>query len=215
VRDGFVIASTTLLLVGLIGWDLRLDRHDGVILFVLLGVYLYVLFRQRKEHDETDAPEVPGAGTHGLAWNTAVLLAGLVAIVGGSHLLVGAASVIARGFGVSEWAIGVTIVAAGTSAPELATSITGVVKGRFALSAGNVIGSDIFNLLGVLGLAGILRPIEVDALARVSLAALAGMVFLVLYFMRTGWRLSRLEGLALIGVAMVRWAFDFSSGGGE
>jgi cation:H+ antiporter len=119
--------------------------------------------------------------------------------------------VIARGFGVSDWVIAVTIVAAGTSAPELATSLSGVIKGRYAISAGNVIGSDIFNLLGVLGLAGMLRPVDIDAMARVSLAALCGMVFLVLFFMRTGWRVSRLEGLALVAIAASRWGLDLSA----
>ena len=111
----------------------------------------------------------------------------------------------------SEWVIAVTIVAGGTSAPELATSLSGVIKGRYAISAGNVIGSDIFNLLGVLGLAGMLRPVEIDGMARISLVALCGMVFLALFFMRTGWRVSRLEGLALVVVAMLRWGFDFSA----
>ena len=111
----------------------------------------------------------------------------------------------------SEWVIGVTVVAAGTSAPELATSLSGVIKGRYAISAGNLIGSDIFNMLGVLGLAGMVHPVAVDPLARVSLLAFCGMVFLVLFFMRTGWRVSRLEGLALVAIAMLRWGFDFSA----
>jgi cation:H+ antiporter len=140
-----------------------------------------------------------------------LLVVGLVCIIGGSHLLVASATVISRGFGVSEWVIGVTIVAAGTSAPELATSLSGVIKGRYAIGAGNLIGSDIFNLLGVLGLAGMVHPVGVDAVARVSLAALCGMVFLVLFFMRIGWRVSRLEGLALVAFAMLRWGFDFSA----
>jgi hypothetical protein len=97
-----------------------------------------------------------------------VALGGLLCIVGGSHFLVELAIVIARGFGVSEWVIGVTIVAAGTYAPKLATSMAGVINGRYALSAGNVISSDIFNLFGVLGLTGMLRPMEIDVMARMS-----------------------------------------------
>ncbi|MEE8409092.1 MAG: calcium/sodium antiporter [Myxococcota bacterium] len=212
-RDGTVIGATTILLLGLIGWDLRLDRHDGVLLFVLLGVYLAYLFKQRRAGVD-DGHEADGQGVQRAASplsDGGLLVVGLICIVGGSHLLVESATVIARSFGVSEWVIGVTIVAAGTSAPELATSLSGVIKGRYAISAGNVIGSDIFNLLGVLGLAGMLRPVEVDIMARISLAALCGMVFLALFFMRTGWRISRMEGLALIVVAMLRWGFDFSA----
>ncbi len=212
-RDGTVIGITTVLLLGLIGWDLRLDRYDGVLLFILLGVYLGYLFKQRRagvdNGYEPDEHSVQRATS--LPRDSALLVIGLICIVGSSHLLVESATVIARGFDVSEWIIGVTIVAAGTSAPELATSLSGVIKGRYALSAGNVIGSDIFNLLGVLGLAGILHPLEIDVMARVSLAALCGMVFLVLFFMRTGWHVSRLEGLALIAIAASRWGLDFSA----
>ncbi|MFH1842351.1 MAG: calcium/sodium antiporter [bacterium] len=210
-RDGTVIGVTTILLLCLVGWDLRLDRHDGVLLFILLLVYLGFLFRQRRadvdDGPEPDGPDVQRPAT--LPRDSVLLGIGLICIVVGSHFLVEAATKIARGFGLSEWIIAVTIVAAGTSAPELATSLTGVIKGRYALSAGNVIGSDIFNLLGVLGLAGMLHPVEIDSMARTSLAALCGMVFLVLFFMRTGWRVSRLEGLALVVIAISRWGLDF------
>ena len=216
-RDGVVIAISTLLVLAVVGWDLRLDRYDGGALFLMLIVYLAVLFKQRKEHPD----EGPEAEFHldtehpkSLGLDVVELVGGLTAIIVGSHLLVISATELARGFGVSEWVIAVTIVAAGTSAPELATSLAGVIKNRYGISAGNIIGSDIFNLLGVLGLAGLLRPVEVDAMARVSLAALSGTVMVVLLFMRSGWRLSRLEGFALVAIAAVRWIFDFSTRSG-
>jgi len=137
-----------------------------------------------------------------------LLIAGLFCIVAGSHFLIGSATVVAKAFGISEWVIGVTIVAAGTSAPEFATSMMAVLKGRYGISAGNLIGSNIFNLLGVLGLAGMLRPVNVDPTARISLMALCGLVFIVLIFMRTGWRLSRLEGLALVVVGAAQWVYE-------
>ncbi len=211
-RDGSVLAGTTVLLLVLIGWDLRLDRHDGALLFVLLGLYLGYLFVKRKVLPENESgikPVVVGKHKHSLPRDCLMLVAGLVCIVAGSHLLIASASTIAREIGISEWVIGVTIVAAGTSAPELATSLAGVLKGRYGISAGNLIGSDIFNLLGVLGLAGMLRPIEVDVAARVSLVSLSAMVFLVLVFMRTGWRVSRLEGFVLVAIGLARWVLDF------
>jgi cation:H+ antiporter len=213
LRDGTVLGGATVLLLALIGWDLRLDHHDGLLLFVLLGVYLWFLFKQRGASAE-EIPESSGDDDwreHSLPWNFALLVVALVFIVGGSHLLVVSASAISRSFGVSEWVIAVTIVAAGTSAPEMATSLSGVIKGRYAISAGNLIGSDIFNMLGVLGLAGMVHPVGVDPLARVSLLAFCGMVFLVLFFMRTGWRVTRLEGVALVAIATLRWGFDFSA----
>lgn len=211
-RDGSVLAGTTLLLLALIGWDLRLDRYDGALLFVLLGLYLGYLFMKRKVLPENELgikPVVVGKDKHSLPRDCLTLVVGLVCIVGGSHLLIASATAIAREVGISEWVIGVTIIAAGTSAPELATSLAGVLKGRYGISAGNLIGSDIFNLLGVLGLAGMLRTIEVDVAARLSLVSLSAMVFLVLVFMRTGWRVSRLEGLILVAIGLARWVLDF------
>lgn len=215
-RDGMVLGGTTLLLLALIGWDLELGYVDGAILFTLLGVYLGYLIRVRRRIPCTEEREEGTPRTRpGVSWqrDLALLLFGLICVVGGSHLMVESATAVARALGISEWVIGVTVVAAGTSAPEFATSLVGVLRGRYGISAGNVIGSDIFNLLGVLGVAGLLRPVGIDPMARVSLAALCGMVFAVLIFMRSGWRVSRLEGLVLILVAAGRWWFDLSAHG--
>jgi len=205
-----VLGGTTLLLLMMIGYNLRLDRPEGVLLATLLVIYLGYLVLGRKDGDLPDqvaekTRQWPLIATCGL------LLLGFIFIIGGSHLLIVTATEVARDLGVKEWVIGVTVVAAGTSVPEFATSLVGVIKGRFAMSAGNVIGSDIFNLLGVLGVAGTLTPIGVDPMARISLAALCGMVLLLLIFMRTGWRISRFEGFLLILVAALRWYFDFSA----
>jgi len=103
------------------------------------------------------------------------------------------------------------IVAFGTSTPELAASLVGVLKGRYALGAGTVIGSDIFNLVGVLGVAGIQRPITIGSSAHVSIGALCAMVLLAVICMRIGWRLSRAGGLVLVVVAAARWGLDLSA----
>ena len=209
-RDGAILGGTTALLFLMIASNLSLDRLEGVLLAALLGVYLGYLIVARKDGAVPDQT-AEGSRQWPLIATCSLLLMGFVFIVGGSHLLVGAATEVARDLGVSEWVIGVTVVAAGTSVPEFATSLVGVMKGKFAMSAGNVVGSDIFNLLGVLGVAGMLRPMSVDPMARISLAALCGMVLLLLVFMRTGWRISRFEGLVLILVAALRWVFDFSA----
>lgn len=209
-RDGMVLGGATLLLLALIGWDLELGHVDAAILFALLGVYLTYLFRVRQVTGMEESAGIKQFGDFSHWRDVAFLLLGLICVVGGSHLMVGSATSVARALGISEWVIGVTVVAAGTSAPEFATSLVGVLKGRYGISAGNLIGSDIFNLLGVLGLAGLLCPVSIDSMARVSLAALCGMVFVVLVFMRSGWRVSRLEGLILVVIAAGRWFFDFS-----
>ena len=213
MRDGAFLALATLILLVFVGWDLKLERYEGVMLFVMLGLYLGYLFWQRRRGDDVDQDGVTlpeKKNDRPLHRDVALLLIGLVGVVGGAHFLVQSATAIARDIGVSEWAIGVTIVAAGTSTPEFATSVMGVIRGRYALSAGSVVGSDILNLVGVLGVAGMIRTLEVDPMARVSLVALTAMVALVLVFMRTGWRISRAEGLALVLVALVRWTFDLA-----
>ena len=121
------------------------------------------------------------------------------------------ASNIARYMGVSDWVIAVTIVAAGTSAPEFATSVTAAIKGRHGIAVGNLIGSDLFNLLGVLGLAGIINP--VDALSQdifSSVFLLVLMVGLTLFMIRTNWTIGRAEGTILVTINLIRWYFDFA-----
>ena len=215
-RDGFVLGGATVLILALVGWDLNLGRKDGILLFFLLIVYLVYLFKNRHDHEAVEAEHHAGGDadeTKTLVHDSLFLFFGLVGIVGGAFIMVESATALARSMGISDWVIAVTIVAAGTSAPEFATSLAGVLKGRYEISAGSLIGSDIFNLLGVLGVAGMLRPMDILPEARMSLYALCAMVFLVLYFIKTGWKVSRLEGGILVIIALLRWVFDFSQQG--
>ncbi len=215
-RDGVVLVGSTFLLLVLISRDLTLSHTDGWILVGFLAVYLTYLWKSRKNGVSPTEAAVPEPSTdragRGSVWREAgLLLLGLGVIGLGSHILVESASALARDFGVSEWVIAVTIVAAGTSVPELATSLAGVVRGHMAISAGNIVGSDIFNLLGVLGLAGIIHTMHLGVPARGSLAALSGMAVLVLILMRSGWRLTRMEGFLLVLVGVLRWGLDFAT----
>jgi cation:H+ antiporter len=212
-RDAIVLVGATVVLFLLVGIDLELGVLDGAVLFLLLLAYLRYIWVDRKNGAPSDREgEVTEPVFKSAPWKEGALLAlGLVTIGVASHFLIGSASALARSFGVSEWTIAVTIVAAGTSVPEFATTLAGVVRGRTAISAGTVIGSDIFNLLGVLGVAGLLHPMTLAPDARTSLLALTGMVFVVFVMMRTNWRLSRTEGLILIMLAAFRWALDFAT----
>ena len=120
------------------------------------------------------------------------------------------ASNVARYLGVSDWVIAVTIVAAGTSAPEFATSVAAALKGRHGIAIGNLIGSDLFNLLGVLGLAGIINPTMISEDIFSSVFLLVIMVGLTLLMIRTNWTLSRAEGTILVTINLIRWYFDFA-----
>ena len=202
-RDGiFLLFGGILLSVFL--WDLTLSKIEGIILFTLLVLYLLYLYFN-KETIETEEP------THAMyRWDPILLFVGIGLVIVGSHFLVESAVNIARFMGVSDWVIGATIIAAGTSAPEFATSLTAAMKSRYGMSVGNLIGSDIFNLFGVLGVAGMMRNLSVGHDAHINLIILSFMIAVVLIFMRTGWVVSRKEGIILVMIGLLRWIYSFS-----
>ena len=201
-RDGaFLILGTILLSIFL--WDLELSRLEGAFLFGLLIYYLYYLYRNNAGFDE----EVPTGNFRRI--DILLLFSGLVMVLAGAHYLVKSAINIAAFAGISEWVISTTVVAAGTSAPEFAISIVASVRGRFGISIGNLIGSDIFNIFGVLGTAGMLQHLTIDPAARSSVMLLVAMVALVLFFLRSNWAISRREGIVLVSFGVARWVFSF------
>ncbi len=208
-RDGLFLFSITLLIYvfffGFNGWDLNdnISVIEGSVLFLTLVGYILFLFFKKETIEETH-PESATLNSY------AYFFLGLFMIVLGGHLMVEHASSLARAFGVSDWVIAVTIVAAGTSAPELATSLTAALKEKHGMAIGNLIGSDLFNLLGVLGLAGIINPTNIQADIHSSIIVLIIMVLMVIIMMRTGWRISRAEGTLLVSLNLVRWYLDFA-----
>lgn len=208
-RDGTFLLGGTVLLTLLI-WDLSITRIGGAVLFGLLIIYIVFLLFQK---DKKTAGEVPEKKEK-IGWkDMGLFVLGLAMIVGGAHFLVESSTSIARIIGLSDFVIAVTVVAFGTSAPELATSIAASVKGHHGISAGNLIGSDIFNIFGVLGLTAIMNDLTVEAGARSNLLVLIGMVLLVIIFMRHKWKITRWEGAILIMIGLVRWYFTFFPGG--
>ncbi len=212
MRDAPLLLATTALILGLAYFDM-LDRSAGIMLLAILGGYIsYLLVHSKRAAKSLAgvAPEVDDEASGevtGKDWLK--LLAGFIGIALGGEFMVDSASEIARHFGVSNWVIGMTIVAAGTSLPELVTCLAASLKGRNEMLLGNLIGSDFFNFAGVLGLTCLMRPLEVSPDAIPGLTVLVGMVGLVLIFIRTGWKVSRLEGAILVALSMGRWAFDF------
>jgi len=206
-RDGMFLLGGTILLTLLI-WDLSIGIVGGVVLFSLLIIYIvFLLFHKEAKSVDVEAKKEP------VQWSDFVLfILGLGLVVGGAHFLVESSVKLARIIGISDWVISVTIVAFGTSAPELATSLTASYKGHHGLSAGNLIGSDIFNIFGVLGLTAIMNDLTVDKGAHSNLLVLIGMVALVIIFMRTKWKLTRVEGLILIVIGLLRWFYSFYLG---
>jgi len=203
VRDGgFLLVGTILLTFFL--WDLSLNLVEGSVLLIMLFVYLGHLFWKKEPIPHEEDPDDK------YKWyDPFLLILGLIMVVGSSHFLVESASDLAELAGISQWVIGATIVAAGTSAPELATSIVAALKGNHGISVGNLLGSDIFNMYGVLAVTSMIRELPVDLEARSNLLALIFMVVLVIVFMRTKWRISRWEGIVLVLIGLGRWLYSF------
>jgi len=201
-RDGLLLLAVTLLLMFFLR-DQQLTRPEGVILFIILLAYLLYLSVKREPilDEETSVQSA--------TWRDGLLLPlSLVMIIAGGYFLKESAVKIALAYKLSEWVIGVTVVAAGTSVPEFAISLIALLKKHHGLSAGNLIGSNIFNTLGVLGLAGVLHPLQVEPSSLFSIGALAVLTLLVLIFLRTGWKISRWEGLLLILLSLGVWLYN-------
>jgi cation:H+ antiporter len=164
-------------LVLLFAWDGRIGRLDGLLLSGGLVAYtMLAIVQSRKEQADIQAEYAAEFGQSAAVpkrlstiWNLFLLAAGLVLLVLGSRWFVEAAVTLARTLGVSELVIGLTIVAAGTSLPEVATSIMAAMRGERDIAVGNVVGSNLFNLMGVLGISSLVSPVGVS----VSAAALA------------------------------------------
>lgn len=198
-------------------WLFALDgtvgRLDGVLLAAGLLVYTAVLIWQsRREHAKAEAPASPPA--RGLADRIPVQLlliaAGLALLVVGSRWLVGGAIALAESFGVSELVISLTIVAAGTSLPELATSALAAARGQRDIAVGNIVGSNIFNLLSVLGLTAAIAPDGVAVAPQAlefDIPAMAAVALLCLPLFMTGQIVTRWEGALLVALYVAYTAY--------
>ena len=189
------------LLVFILAWIEELTRSDGMVLLAALMVYLGLLLRQSRHsarppsHDETrQAP-----------WFSSLLMivAGLGMLVYAGHLLLGAAVAVATDLGLSERIIGLTIVAISTSLPELATSLIAALRGQREIAVGNVIGSNLFNLLGVLGVTALIAPTPLSVSPNAldfDLPVMLGVAALCLPIFYSGYRVTRAEGLVFLGL---------------
>ena len=188
--------------------DGHLSRWEGVLLFSSLVAYTSVLIFYGEKIENSPSIDSPGDGTSaaprtllsGIAIPAALLVAGLGLLVFGSDMFVSSASTIAKYFQVSELVIGLTIVAAGTSLPELITSVVACLKGENEMAVGNVVGSNIFNLLGVLGLSTIVSRTGMEIGSSIlwcdfPVMLLVAMVCLPICF--SGRIISRAEGIFL------------------
>ncbi|RNL95265.1 calcium/sodium antiporter [Sinomicrobium pectinilyticum] len=193
----------SLVLYGFIFFDGMIQRWEGMVLFTLLILFILVMFRNKGDNEVPDevsemADKVPGTGKILL-----LLLIGGVALWGGSELLIRGAVGMAGYYGVSERVIAVTVVSVGTSIPELAASIMAVLRKEKAISLGNLLGSNIFNILAVLGITAIITPVQAkdERLISSDLYWMLGYAFILLplVFLPRKMRLGKPEGIILVG----------------
>jgi cation:H+ antiporter len=195
-----LLVGASLVMVWFLSDD-YLGRGEGSLL--LAGLIAYTVFSLRKARKET--PDVQTEFAEGIPATTGsalldagMILVGLALLVGGAHLLVNGATDVARAFHISEAVIGLTVVAVGTSLPELATSIVAALKGEGDIALGNVIGSNLFNTLGILGTASLVTPLHPTGMSLVDLGVMLGLTLALLPLMYTGMSVSRTEGGLLL-----------------
>lgn len=171
-----------------------LSRFTGIVLLLIFFCYIFYLIRDAKKNAADQEPEekIP-------LWKCAVLiLAGLALIIGGGQAVVYGAKAVAQVFGMSETLIGLTIVAVGTSLPELVTSIVAAKKGETGLAVGNVVGSNIFNILFILGISSTIHPLGVNGASIYDMILLTGASVFVFLCAMKGKEISRTEGMIML-----------------
>ena len=199
----FAVAASALLI--LIALDSFLGRIDGIILLAGFAAFMgWTLYGAKtngaNETNETyEANEANETNETKSPWvSAAYVVAGLAGLVLGSNLFVDSASSVAASLGISEGVIGLTVVAGGTSLPELATSVVAARKGQSAIAIGNVIGSNVFNILLILGLTATISPLEIEGITTIDMAVMLLSVTLVWFFSRTRYTVERWEGAVLV-----------------
>lgn len=196
-----LVASVILLMMCQNDWVIT--RLDGAILFVFFLVFMRLTIKgatsaqpapQEAEEKESSAGKQPMKGWLAGLW----MVVGLAALIGGSNLFVGGATEVARALNVSDAVIGLTIVAGGTSLPELATSVVAAKKGNSGIAIGNVLGSNVLNILFILGLTGMISPMHIEGITNVDLYMMLVSTIMIWFFSFTKYTIERWEGAVLV-----------------
>jgi len=157
------------LLILVIAWDLEINRYEGIFMVCLLGAYVWRSFSHKEDFAEEPEDEVHLFSGRGSAFQLLLVVVGLAFLVLGAKFLVAGGVSIARDLGISEWFIGITIVAIGTSLPEIVSSLIAAKRGHGEMAIGNIFGSNIFNILMVLGLTATVHPLYIQEPIRPDL----------------------------------------------
>ena len=194
-------------------WGNEISRSDGFILLTGFLAFMIYTFNAAKKEGLMPTPEELDENSelpkdYSKLWrNLSLIVLGLACLIIGSNLFVDAASYVAYRYGVRQSVVGLTIVAGGTSMPELATSVVAAYKGRSAIAIGNVIGSNVFNILMILGLTAVVHPLRIMGITIIDLMMMLVSVGLVWLFAFTKYSVSRREGFVLVAgfLAYMAW----------
>lgn len=185
-------------------WNYELARWEGLVMAAAIAIYVIVSIRLARANPEdpvapSDLPDDLDLENKGGNWKSLFwVVLGLVGLIFGADRLVTSGVTLAELFGVPEVVIGLTLVAIGTSLPELATTIAATRRGETDLIAGNLIGSNLFNILVVMGITAAVKPISLDVLNWVDLAVMSAFTLLLVPFLMRGRRLNRIEGSVMV-----------------
>ena len=200
-RDFFAKDSTWALVPVLVFILMILDgvitRFDALLLLLLMGAYLIFLLQDAKNIPEEDFEDLD-IGTFSWSKTIPLLAVGFVLVVIGAHFTVESAAGIAKSFGISEWIIGIIMIALGTSLPELVVSISAAVKGKVDMAIGNIIGSNMANTTVVLGAAALTNPMNINAKVYIFDIATMIMATLLLVFITANKLYSKSAGISLV-----------------
>ena len=189
----FTVGASMLLLF--LAFDHFLGHVGGFLLLAAFALFMaYSIFRASGSEEQEDAPKEQLSAFK----NTCYVLGGLLLLIVGSNVFVDHASNLALQMGVSEGVVGLTVVAGGTSLPELATTVVAARKGQSALAIGNVIGSNVFNILLILGLTATIHPLQIEGITTIDMAVMLLSVTFVWLFAFTRFKVERWEGFVLL-----------------
>ena len=187
------------LLIVVIAWDLEINRYEGFLMVCLLGLYIWRSFSHKEDFAEELEDEVPLFAGKNSSLQILLVIVGLALLIGGAKLLVAGGVSIARYLGISEWFIGISIVAVGTSLPEIVSSIIAAKRGHGEMAIGNIFGSNIFNILMVLGLTATIHPLQIQEPIHPDLLIATAITGLLLGMIRYGnHSLGKLKGGVLL-----------------
>ncbi|RSK29219.1 calcium/sodium antiporter [Bacillus sp. HMF5848] len=175
-----------------------ITRGDGLVILLFFIIFLYYIFEVARNNREKIKEENKGQESTSWGKNISLTIGGLVGIILGGELVVNNATEIALFFGMSETLVGLTIVAVGTSLPELITSITAAVKKESEIALGNIVGSNIFNILFVLGTTAVIHPLTVNSKIIVDIFIMILLTVILLIFSRTNFKIGKFEGMFLV-----------------